>query len=95
MVIAIVPDLTNCIIPYLFKFIYNSSISNLLPDFSKTKTYTTIFGNKDNRALKNAQKLVEVINSLESEFETLSDEELKSKTREFKEFISKGNSTFS
>ena len=51
-----------------------------------------IFGNKDNRALKNAQKLVEVINSLESEFETLSDEELKSKTKEFKEFISKGNS---
>ena len=41
-----------------------------------------IFGNKDNRALKNAQKLVEVINSLESEFESLSDEELKSKTNE-------------
>ena len=51
-----------------------------------------IFGNKDNRALKNAQKLVEVINSLESEFESLSDAELKSKTKEFKEFISKGNS---
>ena len=51
-----------------------------------------IFGNKDNRALKNAQKLVEVINSLESEFETLNDEELKSKTKEFKEFISKGSS---
>ena len=51
-----------------------------------------IFGNKDNRALKNAQKLVEVINSLESEFESLSDEELKSKTKEFKEFLSKGNS---
>ena len=43
-----------------------------------------VFGDKDKKALKNAEKIVATINGLEKEFEVLSDEELKSKTNLFK-----------
>ena len=51
-----------------------------------------LFGNKDNKALKNAQKIVEEINALEDHYETLSDEALEAKTKEFKVNISDGKS---
>ena len=51
-----------------------------------------VFGDKDKKALKNAEKIVAIINGLEKEFEVLSDEELKSKTNLFKTSLSEGNS---
>ena len=51
-----------------------------------------VFGNKDKKALKSAEKIVAIINNLEKEFEVLSDEELKSKTNIFKTSLSEGNS---
>ena len=51
-----------------------------------------VFGDKDKKALKNAEKIVATINGLEKEFEVLSDEELKSKTNLFKTLLSEGNS---
>ena len=51
-----------------------------------------VFGNKDKKALKSAEKIVATINGLEKEFEVLSDEELKSKTNLFKTSLSEGNS---
>ena len=51
-----------------------------------------VFGNKDKKALKSAEKIVAIINNLEREFEVLSDEELKSKTNIFKTSLSEGNS---
>ena len=47
-----------------------------------------VFGDKDKKALKNAEKIVAKINGLEKEFEVLSDEELKSKTNLFKTSLS-------
>ncbi len=51
-----------------------------------------VFGDKDKKALKNAEKIVATINGLEKEFEVLTDEELKSKTDLFKTSLSEGNS---
>ena len=51
-----------------------------------------VFGDKDKKVLKNAEKIVATINGLEKEFEVLSDEELKSKTNLFKTSLSEGNS---
>ncbi|MDC3107074.1 preprotein translocase subunit SecA [SAR86 cluster bacterium] len=51
-----------------------------------------VFGNKDKKTLKSAEKIVATINGLEKEFEVLSDEELKSKTNSFKTSLSEGNS---
>ena len=51
-----------------------------------------VFGDKDKKALKNAEKIIATINGLEKEFEVLSDEELKSKTNLFKPSLSEGNS---
>ena len=44
-----------------------------------------IFGTKNDREIKALTKEVEKINALESEYEKLSDEELKNKTNIFKE----------
>ncbi len=49
-----------------------------------------IFGSKNERELKQMAPLVEQINSLESDFQALSDEQLKEKTSEFKERLSNG-----
>jgi preprotein translocase subunit SecA len=51
-----------------------------------------IFGSKNERELKRMAPLVEVINSMESDFKKLSDEQLRAKTGEFKERFSKGES---
>ncbi|PIV12638.1 MAG: preprotein translocase subunit SecA, partial [Candidatus Nealsonbacteria bacterium CG03_land_8_20_14_0_80_36_12] len=50
---------------------------------------TKIFGDYNEKYLKKTQPLVEKINSLEKDFEKLSDEQLKDKTREFKEGLRK------
>jgi preprotein translocase subunit SecA len=49
-----------------------------------------IFGSKNERELKRMAPLVERINTLEPQFETLSDDELRAKTAEFKERFSGG-----
>ena len=49
-----------------------------------------IFGNKDKKALKNANNLLVAVNNLEALFESLSDEELKNKTKEFKSRLNEG-----
>ena len=51
-----------------------------------------VFGDKDKKTLKSAEKIVATINGLEKEFEVLSDEELKSKTNLFKTSLSEGDS---
>ncbi len=49
-----------------------------------------IFGTKNDREVKRMRKTVAKINALEPDFEKLSDEELKSKTEEFKKRIANG-----
>ncbi|KKR49123.1 MAG: Protein translocase subunit SecA [Candidatus Magasanikbacteria bacterium GW2011_GWC2_40_17] len=51
---------------------------------------TKIFGNPNAREVKNVLPIIEEINSLEKALENLSLEQLKDKTREFKERLSKG-----
>ncbi len=51
-----------------------------------------IFGSKNERELKLLMPIVDEINGLEPEFQALSDDQLLSKTSEFKERISKGES---
>ena len=50
------------------------------------------FGNKDKRILKSFSKHVKAINNLEEEFSSLSDDELRNKTLEFKEDLKNGKS---
>lgn len=52
--------------------------------------FEKIFGTKNDREIKRIKKIVMKINSLEEEFELLSDKQLKEKTFEFKEKISNG-----
>ena len=51
-----------------------------------------IFGTKDIREIKKLKADVDKINSLEDSFSSLSDEQLKLKTKEFKDRLSKGES---
>jgi preprotein translocase subunit SecA len=53
-----------------------------------------IIGNSDQRLLKKYQKEVEQINQFESEFESLSDNELRGKTGEFKLRLQEGATVF-
>ncbi|MBI3714328.1 MAG: preprotein translocase subunit SecA, partial [Burkholderiales bacterium] len=53
---------------------------------------TKIFGSRNQRLLKQYQKIVREINAMEPGLETLSDEQLQAKTPEFKERIAKGES---
>ncbi len=53
---------------------------------------TKIFGSRNQRLLKQYQKIVREINAMEPGLETLSDEQLQAKTPEFKERIGKGES---
>src|SRR3989344_7548629 len=48
---------------------------------------SSIFGDANARYIKSLQPVIDRINSLESEFEKLSDEELKGKTEEFRKKI--------
>ncbi|MBN2417865.1 MAG: preprotein translocase subunit SecA [Deltaproteobacteria bacterium] len=49
-----------------------------------------IFGSKNDRELKRIQPIVDKINTLEPEFQRLTDDQLKAKTAEFKERLAKG-----
>ncbi|AOE50456.1 preprotein translocase subunit SecA [Kangiella sediminilitoris] len=51
-----------------------------------------IFGSRNQRTIKRMSKLVDMVNQLESDFESLSDDEIKGKTTEFKERLEKGES---
>ena len=50
----------------------------------------SIFGSKNERDLKQMTPLVQTINNLEKDLQTLSDEQLKAKTHEFKERLAQG-----
>ncbi|OOF70974.1 preprotein translocase subunit SecA [Rodentibacter caecimuris] len=54
--------------------------------------FTKIFGSRNDRILRKLRKQVNKINKLEAEFETLTDEQLKSKTDEFRQRLSSGES---
>ncbi|MGV3345374.1 preprotein translocase subunit SecA [Enterobacteriaceae bacterium LUAb1] len=54
------------------------------------KFLTKMFGSSNDRTLRRMHKTVEVINSMEAEFEKLSDEKLKDKTTEFRARLAKG-----
>ena len=51
-----------------------------------------IFGSRNDRLIKTYQKTVNVINQFEEKLTTLSDEDLKAKTSEFKEALAAGRS---
>ncbi|MBA3771198.1 MAG: preprotein translocase subunit SecA [Ramlibacter sp.] len=51
---------------------------------------TQIFGSRNDRLLKQYRKTVERINTLEPQFEKLSDDQLRDKTTEFKDRVAKG-----
>jgi preprotein translocase subunit SecA len=57
-----------------------------------TNILTKIFGSRNDRLLKQYRTVVAHINALEPQFETLTDDALKSKTQEFKERIANGES---
>jgi preprotein translocase subunit SecA len=57
-----------------------------------TNILTKIFGSRNDRLLKQYRKTVDRINAMESQYEKLSDDELRGKTVEFKERVAKGES---
>lgn len=59
------------------------------------KTLRMIFGTRNDRLLKNYQKIIAKINALESVTAKLSDDELKNKTTEFKERYNAGENLLS
>jgi len=56
------------------------------------KLIDSIFGTKSERDIKKIMPIVEQINSLSDEYSKLSDDELKNKTKEFKEMLKNGSS---
>lgn len=55
-----------------------------------TNFLTKLFGSRNDRLLKQYRKTVERINALESQFESLSDDELKGKTESFRQRLAAG-----
>jgi len=53
---------------------------------------TKLFGSRNQRTIKKLNKVVSAINALEPQFESLSDEELKAKTADFKSRLEKNES---
>ena len=51
---------------------------------------TKIFGSRNDRLLKTYRKTIERINALEPQYETLDDEQLRTKTQEFKDRVAAG-----
>ncbi len=51
---------------------------------------TQIFGSRNDRLLKTYRKTVDLINALETQYEKLSDDQLRAKTQEFKDRVSAG-----
>ncbi len=58
--------------------------------FMATNFLTKIFGSRNDRLLKQYRKTAERVNSLETQFEQLSDEQLRGKTDEFRQRVAKG-----
>ncbi|MFW9616308.1 preprotein translocase subunit SecA [Aquabacterium sp.] len=56
------------------------------------KLLTSIFGSRNERLLKEYRRTVAKINALEPTFESLSDDQLRAKTEEFKQRVAKGES---
>ena len=56
------------------------------------KLFKSIFGTRNDRQLKRMQKVVDQINRLESDFQALSDDQLRAKTDEFKKRVADGAS---
>lgn len=56
-----------------------------------TKLFSSIFGSRNDRAVKRMCRAVESINALEAGFESLSDDALRAKTDEFKQRIQSGS----
>ncbi len=57
------------------------------------KVLTKVFGTQHDREMKKIQPLVDKINGLEESFKSLSDDQLKNKTIEFKERLKNGETT--
>ena len=57
-----------------------------------TNIITKIIGSRNDRILKKMQKVVTQVNQLETDFEALSDAELKAKTAEFQQRLAAGDS---
>ena len=57
-----------------------------------TNFLTKLFGSRNDRLLKQYRKTVTRINAMEPDYEKLSDEQLRAKTQEFKERVTKGES---
>ena len=57
-----------------------------------TNFLTKIFGSRNDRLIKQYRKTVAVINGLESQFEALSDDQLRAKTDEFRARVAQGES---
>ncbi|MFA5627642.1 MAG: preprotein translocase subunit SecA [Thiohalomonadaceae bacterium] len=55
-----------------------------------SKIFSKVFGSRNERQIKRLRKVVEQINSLETEFEQLSDEQLQAKTAEFRDRLVQG-----
>jgi len=55
------------------------------------KTLSKVFGSRNERLIKELSKTVNVINGLESKFESMSDEQLSAKTGEFRDRIQSGD----
>ena len=55
--------------------------------------FAKIFGDANEKNIKNLQPIIDKINSFEPEFEKLSADQLKEKTKEFKERINGGKET--
>ena len=58
--------------------------------FMVTNILTKIFGSRNDRLLKQYRSVVVRINAMESQFEKLSDDELRGKTQEFRDRVAKG-----
>ncbi len=56
------------------------------------KLLTSIFGSRNERLLKQYRRTVDKINALEPTLESLTDEQLRAKTEEFKQRVAKGES---
>ena len=56
------------------------------------KLLTSIFGSRNDRLLKQYRRTVDKINALEPSLESLTDEQLRAKTEEFKQRVAKGES---
>ena len=54
------------------------------------KLLTQIFGSRNERLLKQYRRVVQKVNALEPQFESLSDEQLRAKTEEFKQRVAGG-----